>query len=137
MGVVEHLRSGIEYLPPLAKFAVAMVIIVVVPKLARRVRLPEAVALLLTGVAGRAFGYAPAARKTMWSLTLRQLAATLAATLVANRTVNAAGQPLIDGRILNSVLVMVLFTAIVGPVLTQRYAPHMREPGTGAGDVSI
>ena len=33
--------------------------------------------------AGRAFGYSAAARKTMWSLTLPQVAATLAATLVA------------------------------------------------------
>jgi Kef-type K+ transport system membrane component KefB len=83
--------------------------------------------------AGRAFGYASAARKTMWSLTLPQLAATLAATLVATKTVNAAGQPLIDGRILNSILVMVLVTAIVGPVLTQRFAPRMLESRSGAG----
>ena len=83
--------------------------------------------------AGRAFGYASAARKTMWSLTLPQLAATLAATLVATKTVNAAGQPLIDGRILNSILVMVLVTAIVGPVLTQRFASRMFESRSGAG----
>ena len=61
------------------------------------------------------------------------LAATLAATLVATKTVNAAGQPLIDGRILNSILVMVLVTAIVGPVLTQRFAPRMFESRSGAG----
>jgi Kef-type K+ transport system membrane component KefB len=80
---------------------------------------------------GRAFGYAPAARKTMWSLTLPQVAATLAATLVASKTFNAAGQPLLDGRMLNAVLVMVLVTAILGPLLTQRYAPDMLE---GAAD---
>ena len=74
---------------------------------------------------GRAFGYTPAARKTMWSLTLPQVAATLAATLVAYRTFNAVGQPLIDSRMLNAVLMMVLVTAIVGPVLTQRFAPRM------------
>jgi Kef-type K+ transport system membrane component KefB len=33
-------------------------------------------------IAGRAFGYSPVARMTMWSLTLPQVAATLAATLV-------------------------------------------------------
>ena len=80
---------------------------------------------IVAEAAGRAFGYAPAARKTMWSLTLPQLAATLAATLVATKTVNAAGASLVDGRILNSVLLMVLVTAILGPVLTQRYAPQM------------
>jgi len=68
----------------------------------------------------------------MWSLTLPQVAATLAATLVANRTFNAAGQPLLDSRMLNGVLLMVLVTSIAGPVLTQRFAPGMRDPGPGA-----
>ena len=45
---------------------------------------------------GRSFGYKTAARWTMWSLTLPQVAATLAAKLVAYRTFNAAGQPLLD-----------------------------------------
>jgi Kef-type K+ transport system membrane component KefB len=76
---------------------------------------------------GRAFGYTTAARRTMWSLTLPQVAATLAATLVACRTVNAAGQPLLDSRMLNSVLIMVLVTSILGPVLTQHFAPGMLE----------
>lgn len=74
---------------------------------------------------GRAFGYTKAARRTVWSLTLPQVAATLAGTLVAYRTFNAAGQPLIDDRMLNAVLIMVLVTAVLGPVLTQRYAPRM------------
>ena len=76
---------------------------------------------------GRAFGYGTAARRTMWSLTIPQVAATLAATLVAYKTFNAAGQPLLDARMLNAVLVMVLVTAILGPILTQRYAPRMLE----------
>jgi Kef-type K+ transport system membrane component KefB len=76
---------------------------------------------------GRAFGYSTAARRTVWSLTLPQVAATLAATLVAYRTVNAAGDPLLDGRMLNAVLVMVLVTAVLGPMLTQRFAPRMLE----------
>jgi Kef-type K+ transport system membrane component KefB len=74
---------------------------------------------------GRAFGYTPTERKTMWSLTLPRVAATLAATLVAYRTVNAAHQPLLDSRMLNGVLIMVLVTAILGPVLTQRFAPRL------------
>jgi Kef-type K+ transport system membrane component KefB len=76
---------------------------------------------------GRAFGYTPAERRTVWSLTLPQVAATLAATLVAYKTLNAAGQPLLDARMLNGVLIMVLVTAILGPVLTQRFAPRMLE----------
>jgi len=82
---------------------------------------------------GRAFKYSSAARKTMWSLTLPQVAATLAATLVAYRTFNAAGQPLLDGRMLNAVLIMVVVTAILGPVLTQRFAPRLVAEHSGDG----
>ncbi len=49
---------------------------------------------------GRAFGYPRAARLTMWALTLPQVAATLAATLVAYDTRNTAGQRLLDGTML-------------------------------------
>lgn len=78
-------------------------------------------------IVGRAFGYTTAARLTMWSLTLPQVAATLAAAIVAFDTLNAAGQRLIDGQTLNAVLVLMLTTAICGPVLTQRFAPRMLE----------
>jgi Kef-type K+ transport system membrane component KefB len=74
---------------------------------------------------GRAFAYTPAARMTMWSLTLPQVAATLAATLVAFDTRNPAGQRLIDGRLLNVVLVLMVTTSILGPVLTEHFAPRL------------
>ena len=74
---------------------------------------------------GRAFGYTCPARLTMWALTLPQVAATLAATLVAYDTVNAAGQRLLDGKMLNAVLVLLLATSILGPILTERFAPGM------------
>jgi Kef-type K+ transport system membrane component KefB len=45
--------------------------------------------------------------------------------LVAYKTINAAGQPLLDSRMLNAVLIMVLVTAILGPILTQHFAPRM------------
>ena len=77
---------------------------------------------------GRAFGYTTAARRTMWSLTLPQVSATLAAALVAYRTFNAAGQPLLDNRMLNGILIVVLVTSILGPVLTQHFALRMQEP---------
>jgi Kef-type K+ transport system membrane component KefB len=76
-------------------------------------------------VVGRAFGYTPAARSTIWALTLPQVAATLAATLVAYHTVNADGQRMLDERMLNAVLVLMLATSILGPVLTERFAPRM------------
>jgi len=73
---------------------------------------------------GRAFGYTVAARRTMWSLTLAQVAATL----VAYKTFNAAGEPLLDSRMLDGVLIMMLVTSILGPVLTQHFALLMSEP---------
>jgi Kef-type K+ transport system membrane component KefB len=89
------------------------------------------VAALLVGkwiaawVVGRALGYGRDEQLTVWSLTLPQVAATLAATLVAHDTLGAAGQRLLDDRMLNVVLVLVLVTAILGPVLTERFAPRL------------
>ena len=89
------------------------------------------IAALLVGkwiaawVVGRAFGYSRDEQLTVWSLTLPQVAATLAATLVAHDTLGAAGQRLLDDRMLNVVLVLVLVTAILGPVLTERFAPRL------------
>jgi Kef-type K+ transport system membrane component KefB len=61
---------------------------------------------------------------------LVQVATTLAATLVGFHTFNRAGQRLIDGRILDAVFALVLTTAILGPALTEYFAPHMLEaPG--------
>ena len=80
---------------------------------------------LAAELAGRSFGYSQAARQTMWSLTLPQVAATLAATLVAFDTFDSTGHRLIDERLLNAILVLMLTTAILGPVLTERFAPRM------------
>lgn len=76
-------------------------------------------------IAARAFDYTRAARMTMWSLTLPQVAATLAATLVGFDTFNAAGERLIDERIFDVVFVLILVTATIGPIMTEHYAPLM------------
>ena len=81
--------------------------------------------LIAAEIAGRAFHYSSAARLTVWSMTLPQVAATLAAALAAYDTYNSAGQRLVDGRLLNVVLVLMLTTSILGPVLTERFAPRM------------
>lgn len=83
-------------------------------------------------VAGRAFHYNSAERLTIWSLTLPQVAATLAAALAAYETLNSTGQRLVDGRLLNVVLVLMLTTAILGPVLTERFAERIVPRGTPA-----
>jgi Kef-type K+ transport system membrane component KefB len=55
---------------------------------------------------------------TMWSLSLPQVAATLAATLVG---VNAG---LLTDSIFNAVIVLMLVTAILGPILTGECSAH-------------
>ena len=62
---------------------------------------------------------------TMWSLSLPQVAATLAATLVGFDTLNAQGQRLLDSHILDAAFGLLVTTAILGSVLTERYAPLM------------
>jgi Kef-type K+ transport system membrane component KefB len=79
---------------------------------------------IAAGIVCRIFSYSPAARKTVWSLTLPQVAATLAAALFAFQTINPAEQRLLDDKMMNVVLVM-LTTAIGGPILTERFAPQM------------
>lgn len=80
---------------------------------------------LAAEIFGHLVKYPRATRMTVWSLTLPQVAATLAATLVGYKTLDPAGHPLIDANILNSVFVLMLSTSILGPVLTQQYTPLM------------
>ncbi|HEY9764448.1 MAG TPA: cation:proton antiporter [Trichocoleus sp.] len=54
---------------------------------------------------------------TIWSLSMPQVAATLAATLVGYRV------GLLNEAVLNSVLVMMLITATLGPFITAKSAP--------------
>jgi len=76
-------------------------------------------------IAGRGFGYPSQARLTMWALTLPQVAATLAATLVGYNTLNAAGERLLSEEIFNAVLVLLVVTSLLGPVLTELFTPGM------------
>jgi Kef-type K+ transport system membrane component KefB len=50
MELLEFVRTNALALPKLAKFAIAMTMIVGIPALSRRIRLPTAVVLLLSGV---------------------------------------------------------------------------------------
>jgi hypothetical protein len=72
----------------------------------------------------------------MSALTLPQVAARLAATLVAYDTRSAAGERMLGGTVLNAVLVSMLATSILGPVLTERFAPRILDKGgSGAGAI--
>ena len=61
----------------------------------------------------------------MWAMTLPQVAATLAATLVGYNTLNPAGERLLPNEIFNAVLVLLVVTSLLGPVLTELFTPGM------------
>lgn len=50
MHILDFIRAHLLALPNLAKFAIALAILVVVPSLSRRFRIPAIVGLLLAGV---------------------------------------------------------------------------------------
>ena len=68
----------------------------------------------------RLVGYTQAEGMLMWSLSLPQVAATLAAAVVAYQTKNAEGVRLIDEPVINTVVVLMVATSILGPMLTER-----------------
>jgi Kef-type K+ transport system membrane component KefB len=67
---------------------------------------------LAAWLAGQLYGYRGAQVLTLWSLSLPQVAATLAASFVGVR----AG--LLDTQVLNAVLALMVVTATLGPALT-------------------
>lgn len=83
---------------------------------------------------GRVFGYRRPERDLMFSLTIPQVAATLAVALVAYSTKNAAGARLIDLAMLNATVVLVITSSLIGLLLTERAARQIQhmppDPGT-------
>jgi Kef-type K+ transport system membrane component KefB len=61
----------------------------------------------------------------MWSLSLPQVAATLAAALTAYQATAADGSRLIDEPVLNSVIVLMVVTSVLGPVLTEFFGRRL------------
>jgi Kef-type K+ transport system membrane component KefB len=73
----------------------------------------------------KCLGYTRDEGLIMWALALPQVAATLAVALTANAARSPDGRPLIDEAILNSALVLVVVTSILGPVLTEVVGKRM------------
>jgi len=69
----------------------------------------------------RVFGYSRCQGHLIWSLSLPQVAATLAPAIVAFETKNAEGVRLIDEAVLNTILVLVVVTSMLGPMLTEYF----------------
>jgi Kef-type K+ transport system membrane component KefB len=76
---------------------------------------------LAASLTQRVFRYSHTQGQLIWSLSLPQVAATLATAIVAYQTKNAAGVRLIDEPVINAVLVLVVVTSLLGPVLTEHY----------------
>jgi Kef-type K+ transport system membrane component KefB len=81
--------------------------------------------LLAAIVAQKSFRYTSDERSIMWSLSLPQVAATLAAALVAYNAQNSAGERLIDETVLNSVIVLMVVTSVLGPILTEFFGKRL------------
>ncbi|MBI3199531.1 MAG: cation:proton antiporter [Rhodospirillales bacterium] len=82
---------------------------------------------LAAEIAGRLFGYARSDRLLMYSLSIPQVAATLAVALVAYATKNTAGQRLIDEPMLNATVVLVIVSSLIGLILTGKAAKLLQE----------
>ena len=80
--------------------------------------------------ARQAYGYEWPATLTMWSLSLPQVAATLAAAMAAYETVNEYGDRLITESVLNAVIVLMVLTSILGPILSERFGLRMQIPAS-------
>jgi Kef-type K+ transport system membrane component KefB len=85
----------------------------------------------------RVFGYSRTEGNMIWSLSLPQVAATLATAIVAYQTKNAAGVRLIDEPAINTVLVLVVVTSILGPMLTEHFGRQLLEQRTAAASGAI
>jgi len=97
-----------------------------------------AVPVLAKWIAGvatqRALGYSRDEGLIMWALALPQVAATLAVALTAYQSLNSMDQRLIDEPVLNSVIVLMVVTSVLGPVFTEIFGKRIaaaQTDGTG------
>ena len=81
--------------------------------------------LVAAWIAGMFARYPAVERLNLWSLTLPQVASTIAATLVAYECLDGQGRRLIDEPILNGVFVLVLLTTTLGPMLTEIFSKRL------------
>ncbi len=72
-------------------------------------------------LAGTAYRFEKNEKLFMWSLTIPQVAATLAATIVAYNAINKEGIRLLSESMLNTVVVLIIVTSVAGPMLTKKF----------------
>lgn len=81
--------------------------------------------LLAAWWAGGLLWYSSVDKLLIGSLTIPQVSSTLAVALVAYESMNQQGERLIDAPILNSILVLMVVTALLGTILSQRFAQRI------------
>lgn len=86
---------------------------------------------LAAWLAGKKIGYTVNDRILIGSLTLPQVSSTLAVALIAYESMNANGERLIDEPLLNSILVLMVVSAVVGTILTEWIAKRIVQSGIG------
>jgi Kef-type K+ transport system membrane component KefB len=85
----------------------------------------------------RIYGYSRGEAGLIWSLSIPQVAATLAPALVAYQTRNAAGARLIDEDVLHAMLVLVVVTSTLGPLLTEYFGRRRLAERTAANGAAV
>jgi Kef-type K+ transport system membrane component KefB len=82
---------------------------------------------LAAWIAGKWFKFQKDQSMLMWSLSLPQVAATLAATMVAYDAFNDKGERLLSETMLNGVVVLVVVTSVLGPILTRKFGARLEK----------
>jgi Kef-type K+ transport system membrane component KefB len=86
---------------------------------------------LAAGAVGRLYGYRRDEAMAMWSLSLPQVAATLAAAYAAYNALDGLGERLITETVLNSIIVLMVLTSAAGPLLTEVFGRRLLAQGVG------
>jgi Kef-type K+ transport system membrane component KefB/nucleotide-binding universal stress UspA family protein len=110
MGLLLDIPVFLEALTTNLGFTAALVAILIASK------------FLASFVAKLMYRYSWDQTLTMWSLSLPQVAATLAAALVGLQ------QNIISVEVFNGVIVLMLVTSLVGPLMTARYGARLPAP---------
>ncbi|MBF2064413.1 MAG: cation:proton antiporter [Calothrix sp. C42_A2020_038] len=115
-------------------FFVDLGLLVDLPRFARNTNALQLTAFIIAGLISSKFVAAMLAKLlyqynwretiTMWSLSIPQVGATLAATLVGYRV------GLVSQEVFNSVIILMLVTSTVGPLITSRVAPGLDTSAT-------
>ena len=79
-------------------------------------------------LSGKILRYTKDESNLMWAISTPQLAATVAAALVAYETINDKGTRLITETVFDTIFILMAITAILGPILAQIYAARLSKP---------